>query len=1027
MIRISAFIALILAFAAGASGADWPLDRADAARSGYTPEQLSTSISLRWTAHESLPTPAWPTIERMPFDRAEHVVAADGKLFYGTSSDNRVVARDASTGAIRWSFFCDAPVRFAPAIWRDRLFVASDDGFFYCLAVADGRLLWKLRGGPRADMLLGNDRMISRWPVRGAPAVVDGVVYFAAGIWPTEGVSLRAVDALTGRELWRNDSAGSIEMNQPHPTARAKSGVAAQGALAVLGDMLLVPTGRAVPAVFDRADGKFRYFQLSANRNAGGSEVLGFDRFFINGGTVFTASNGGVQEVLGVDGGKQYRTMWHGYIEAIQVAIHPRWLVYASGNRLRAVDRSRLLAERESSSQTKSKKAARAVNQPVWSTELPAGPVASLVIAGDCIVTGGKDEVTAFDIKNGQVRWRGKVAGTAYSLAVADGRLLASTDRGTIHCFAGGDSPSVELPALSASTTTAENPIYAKAAEEIVRQSGVSEGYCLDWNCGDGRLALELARQTKLRIYAVDADPAKVAAAREMLTATGLYGARVTVHQADLALAAYPNYFADLIVSGRSTTAETGVTLSPLRTIARMQRPCGGVICVGAPGAMRKSVRGPLEGAGNWTHLYAGPANTVCSEDARLRGPLGMLWFRDTDLTMATRHGRAPSPLVDEHRMFVEGIDAVRAVNIYNGSTLWEVPLHGVTASYHQDHLTGVAATGSNMCIGLGRLYLHTGTDCLSLDVKTGRQLSSWKAPAGPDGKPGRWGYLAYQDGLLFGSLANEKHVVKESLHTFLGKLDMSAQLSESSTFFAIDGASGAPQWKFIPEHSIRHNTIAIGHGRVYLIDRPVATMDTPWSKAGKGKPAQPTGRLVCLDARSGKLLWENRNEIFGTLLALSDKHDALLMSYQPTSFQLESEVGGRLAAYRASDGARLWDEKARYKSRPILNEGAVYAEPGKWDLLTGKPLPFDFSRSYGCGILAASKRLLVYRSATLGYYDLEGSRKTENFGGIRPGCWINTIPAGGLVLMADAASWCTCSYLNQATIALEPVSQKTP
>jgi hypothetical protein len=52
---------------------------------------------------------------------------------------------------------------------------------------------------------------------------------------------------------------------------------------------------------------------------------------------------------------------------------------------------------------------------------------------------------------------------------------------------------------------------------------------------------------------------------------------------------------------------------------------------------------------------------------------------------------------------------------------------------------------------------------------------------------------------------------------------------------------------------------------------------------------------------------------------------------------------------------------------------------------------------------------------------DLENNEGTENYGGIRPGCWINAIPAGGLLLMGEAASWCTCSYLNQATIALQP------
>jgi outer membrane protein assembly factor BamB len=1009
----------MLAFAAQGSGADWPMDRADAARSAYTPEQLPATMSLRWTARESHPpAPAWPGIERMPFDRAYHVVAAGGRFYYGTSSEGKVMARDAATGRTLWTFFTDAPVRFAPVVWRDRLFVTSDDGFLYCLDAADGRVVWKLRGGPRADMLLGNDRMISRWPARGGPVVAEGVVYFAAGIWPSEGVYLRAVDALTGRRLWCNDSSGAIEIDQPHPGARAVSGAAAQGALAVTGDVLLVPTGRAVPAAFQRSDGSFRYLQLNANRAAGGSEVAAFDRFFVNGGTLFAASDGSLQQILGTEVGRRPQRVTHAYTATVQIALHPRWVVYAIGNRLRAVDRARLLVDREIGGREGPKKT-KTLNRPAWTAELSAGPVASLIVAGDWVLAGGKDEVTAVDVRTGQICWRGPAAGTAWSLAVADGRLLASTDRGAIHCFARGDSPPVELPPLARSIPTGEKPVFAEAAEEILRRSGVSQGYCLDWGCGDGRLALELARRTKLRIYAVDAEPANVAAARQMLSAAGLYGVRVTVHQADPGRLPYADFFADLIVSGRSVTEGADAVLPAVP--ARVQRPCGGVACLGRPGSMRMSVRGPLEGAGDWTHLYAGPANTICSEDVRLRGPLGVLWFRDTDLAMPSRHGRSPSPLVAEGRMFVEGLDAVRAVNIYNGSVFWESPLKGLLGPYHQDHLTGVAATGSNMCLGQDRLFLHTGVRCLSLDVKTGRQVASWEAPRGPDGKPGRWGFLACQDEILFGSVPNEKHVVKESWRAFLGKLDMTELLSESAILFALDARTGSLRWKFAPQHSIRHNTIAIGQGRVYLIDRPTAAIDTPRAEARNVKPDHPAGRLVCLDARSGKLLWENRNEIFGTLLALSEKHGVLLMSYQPTTFQLDSELGGRMAAFRAADGTRLWDEKARYRCRPILNDRTVYAEPGKWDLLTGKRLPFAFSRSYGCGILASSQRLLVYRSATLGYYDLEGSRKTENFGGIRPGCWINAIPAGGLVLLADAASWCTCSYLNQATIALQP------
>ncbi len=54
-------------------------------------------------------------------------------------------------------------------------------------------------------------------------------------------------------------------------------------------------------------------------------------------------------------------------------------------------------------------------------------------------------------------------------------------------------------------------------------------------------------------------------------------------------------------------------------------------------------------------------------------------------------------------------------------------------------------------------------------------------------------------------------------------------------------------------------------------------------------------------------------------------------------------------------------------------------------------------------------------------YFDLSSKRETRNFGGMRPGCWINAIPAGGLLLVPDATSGCACGYLNRAWIALEP------
>src|SRR5262245_57285108 len=234
-----AVVVLTLNVMSGRAG-DWPMFGANASRSGYTPESLPARLALRWSATSAAPMPAWPVSSRLPFDRAFHPVVADGRLFYGSSADHQVRALDAATGRQLWTYFTDGPVRFAPVVWKDHVFAASDDGHLYCLAAADGKLLWKKRGGPDDRMLLGNDRMVSRWPARGGPVVVDDVVYFAAGIWPSEGVYLYALEPTTGKVVWCNDDSGSIFMGQPHGGASAASGVAAQGYLVVNGDQLLV-------------------------------------------------------------------------------------------------------------------------------------------------------------------------------------------------------------------------------------------------------------------------------------------------------------------------------------------------------------------------------------------------------------------------------------------------------------------------------------------------------------------------------------------------------------------------------------------------------------------------------------------------------------------------------------------------------------------------------------------------------------------------------------------------------------------
>ena len=165
---------------------------------------------------------------------------------------------------------------------------------------------------------------------------------------------------------------------------------------------------------------------------------------------------------------------------------------------------------------------------------------------------------------------------------------------------------------------------------------------------------------------------------------------------------------------------------------------------------------------------------------------------------------------------------------------------------------------------------------------------------------------------------------------------------------------------------------------------------------------------------------------LYGTTLAASSKHNILLMGYQYSqrSYQLPSEKGDRLTGFRTTDGKRLWDTTECYISRPIINGSTIYAQPYSFDLLTGvRNTDFELKdrQPGGCGPMAGSTNLLLYRSGTLGYTDLTSGSATQNYGPVRPGCWINAIVAGGLVLMPDATDRCTCSYLMKASIALTP------
>ncbi len=1025
----------------------WAQYRADAGRCGYTSSRLPENLSLRWKYEQKSPSPAWRGIHtRMTFDYAYEPVISGKILYFGSSTDNKVYALDVETGIELWSFFTDAPVRFAPALWKDRIFFVSDDGYLYCLSSDKGELLWKKRGGPDNKMVLGNDRMVSRFPARGGVLIKDNIVFFGAGIWPSEGIYIYALDPESGDEIWLNDDSGTLEWDQPHGGARAKSGISSQGYLTAAGNHLFVPTGRAVPGALNLNNGKLDYFNLQKLRSLGGSGILATDTYLF----VTSGNSRDFKEIIGtrnaICSNETGERLTNEDINSRVLVVSPDYVFFVDSkdSELKSVKRSQLLVEKVEINRRGDSIKQKYLNTPLWTVKTNQPESISLIGAGNKIISGSvNNKVTVIDTEKKSVEWTAEVDGIPYGLAAAGGRLFVSTDKGSIYCF---DSEKTKTARVIRKEPEifpyGPDDIYADAADEIIKKTGITDGYCLDLGCGDGRLAYELAKKTNLYIYAIDPDPENVETARKNLDAAGIYGSRITVHQGDISDTPYGKYFANLIVSGRSI--EEGADVIETSEISRIQRPYGGTVCIGRPGSMKKSVRGTLDGAGEWTHQYSDPANTITSKDELVRSPLGILWFRDSDFEMPSRHGRGVAPLFSRGRLFIEGNHGIRAVDAYNGYTLWEYYIEDIMKPYDQDHLNGAAITQGNWCIEDNRLYVrlgasigdHSGRSCLVLDAATGKKLAEYKVPPGPDGKKynarsekranalGYWGYIAVENGTLFGTIVNDEHITKWSYR----ESDMNKLFSESDALFAMDASTGEVKWIYEAENSIRHNCIAVGNERIYIIDRPAAEFDKLRNPYSEGK--HPEGKIVALNAETGEILYEIRNNIYGTLLALSTDYDILVMTYQFTRYRLPSEAGGKMAAFRASDGGRLWDIQTgldsgnpySYSSRPIINDRTIYFEPKAFDLITGKKLDFSMDRSYACGIASSAKNLMVFRSATLGYVDLnEPDRGTKNFGGIRPGCWINAIPAGGLVLMPDATARCDCSYLIKATIALQP------
>ncbi|MEA3227108.1 MAG: PQQ-binding-like beta-propeller repeat protein, partial [Planctomycetota bacterium] len=449
--RQLAIFVLVALFLVGsvASAANWPTYRRDIARTGATSESLAAPLALDWVYVPVYPPrPAWPRPavrpregfelrHRVIFDDAFQVAAVGDLVYFGSSADNKVYALDAATGKERWSFFTGGPIRLAPAVSGNRVFVGSDDGFVYCLKAGDGKMLWKVRGGPNDEKLLGHSKMISRWPIRTGVLVDAGIAYFGAGIFPHENVFLHAVRVSDGSPVWKNDTISQESANRDE--------LSPQGYLLAAKDRLFVPSGRALPVAFDRTNGRLVFKQKYGWRGEASGGNIGGTYALLADDQIYT----GTQNHLLALNQRTGRTGF-AWFPGRRLTVTGDMAYLATGRELVAMDRSAYAkaSGRRNSLEYKIKSLASQVRSaPVDKREkieqdlntareeleqhrkekiAPTVPWrvrsdcdAELILSGNMVIAGGKGKVSVFNRNNGQMVWSTKVEGLARGLALA--------------------------------------------------------------------------------------------------------------------------------------------------------------------------------------------------------------------------------------------------------------------------------------------------------------------------------------------------------------------------------------------------------------------------------------------------------------------------------------------------------------------------------------------------------------------------------------------------------------------------------
>ncbi len=602
-------------------------------------------------------------------------------------------------------------------------------------------------------------------------------------------------------------------------------------------------------------------------------------------------------------------------------------------------------------------------------------------------------------------------------------------------------------------TDSASVSAHSYAVRALARCES-KRGYAFVLGAVDGALAYHLAMESELQVVVLESDPQRVADIRRRLSATGLYGRRISVHLApsaiEGALAHYGPHLANLVVSERYCRDETvavsaGTEFCSPAAIDRLLVPGSGALVLWRPehdrtsnstvdwwasattsGAARVEgdavvfTRPTLDGAGEWTHQYGHPDNVANSGDDIVGGELRVQWWgRPGPRPMPDRGPRNPAPLSTGGVLYVQGNRVLFGIDAYNGTVLWSKHIPEMRRSNMVRDSGNCAAHGES-------LYMTLGPDLLQIHGRTGRVTRTLTLPETPSAKaagaPARsWSYIAVTDDLILGSSTRPQgRYLGDAGEWFETEATADTAKVVSDTFFALDRQSGELRWIQL-DSTLVNTSLTVTDDTAYFVE-----MDTEFPTGGRVAKLPSASRLVALDLVTGEERWRRSTDFtdayFMLYLMAVDERLVVCTSDKKKTY--------RISTFATEDGAPGWtvrdkDRKGHHGGHlqhPVVVGSRMFVNRREYDVATGTVKKSGLLERRGCGTMAAGNRMIAYRHYFHGVWDLETDQRHDMLG-LRGGCWLGQIPAGGLLLAPESSAGCSCTHSIQISVGYRPQS----